>query len=58
MDEMLASIARYYQEEFETVVSGLTTIIEPIMIVFVGGMIGVMVVALYLPIFSAGDAFA
>ena len=57
MDEMLASIARYYQEEFETVVSGLTTIIEPIMIVFVGGMIGVMVVALYLPIFSAGDAF-
>ena len=58
MDEMLASIARYYQEEFEAVVSGLTTIIEPIMIVFVGGMIGVMVVALYLPIFSAGDAFA
>jgi len=58
MDEMLSSIARYYQEEFETVVSGLTTIIEPIMIVFVGGMIGLMVVALYLPIFSAGDAFA
>jgi type IV pilus assembly protein PilC len=58
MDEMLASIARYYQEEFEAVVSGLTTIIEPVMIVFVGGMIGVMVVALYLPIFSAGDAFA
>jgi type IV pilus assembly protein PilC len=57
MDEMLASIAKYYQEEFEAVVSGLTTIIEPIMIVFVGGMIGVMVVALYLPIFSAGDAF-
>ena len=59
MDEMLASIARYYQEEFDALkVSGLTTIIEPIMIVFVGGMIGVMVVALYLPIFSAGDAFA
>jgi type IV pilus assembly protein PilC len=58
MDEMLSSIARYYQEEFESVVSGLTTIIEPIMIVFVGGMIGLMVVALYLPIFSAGDAFA
>lgn len=57
MDEMLNSIARYYQEEFEAVVKGLTTVIEPVMIVFVGGMIGVMVVALYLPLFSAGDQF-
>ena len=56
MDEMLTSIARYYEEEFTTVVDGLSTIIEPLMIVFVGLMIGVMVVALYLPIFSAGDA--
>ena len=56
MDEMLTSIARYYEEEFTTVVDGLSTIIEPLMIVFVGLMIGVMEVALYLPIFSAGDA--
>ena len=56
MDEMLTSIAKYYEEEFTTVVEGLSTIIEPLMIVFVGAMIGVMVVALYLPIFSAGDA--
>ena len=56
MDEMLTSIARYYEEEFTTFVDGLSTIIEPLMIVFVGLMIGVMVVALYLPIFSAGDA--
>lgn len=56
MDEMLGSIAKYYQEEFELTIEALTTIIEPIMIVFVGGMIGTMVVALYLPIFSAGDA--
>ena len=56
MDEMLGSIARYYEEEFTTLVDGLATIIEPLMIVFVGIMIGVMVVALYLPIFSAGDA--
>ena len=56
MDEMLTSIARYYEEEFTTVVDGLSTIIELLMIVFVGLMIGVMVVALYLPIFSAGDA--
>ena len=57
MDEMLNAIARYYEEEFSAVVDGLSTIIEPLMIVFVGLMIGVMVVALYLPIFSAGDAF-
>ena len=58
MDEMLTSIAKYYEEEFDAVVEGLSAIIEPLMIVFVGAMIGVMVVALYLPIFSAGDAFA
>lgn len=57
MEEMLASIAKYYQEEFEATVKGLTTMIEPLMIVFVGLMIGMLVVALYLPIFSAGDAF-
>lgn len=55
MEEMLNSIARYYEEEFDAVVEGLSTVIEPIMIVFVGGMVGAMVVALYLPIFSAGD---
>jgi len=56
MEEMLSSIAKYYQEEFEAVVKGLTTVIEPLMIVFVGLMVGTLVVALYLPIFSAGDA--
>ena len=55
MEEMLNSIAQYYEEEFDAVVEGLSTIIEPVMIVFVGGMVGAMVVALYLPIFSAGD---
>ena len=55
MEEMLNSIANYYEEEFDALVEGLSTVIEPIMIVFVGGLIGMMVVALYLPIFSAGD---
>ncbi|MGC6535563.1 MAG: type II secretion system F family protein [Parvibaculales bacterium] len=55
MEEMLNSIASYYEEEFDALVEGLSTVIEPIMIVFVGGLIGMMVVALYLPIFSAGD---
>ena len=55
MEEMLNSIAAYYEEEFDALVEGLSTVIEPVMIVFVGGLIGMMVVALYLPIFSAGD---
>ena len=56
IDEILTSIVKYYEKEFNTVVDGLSTIIEPLMIVFVGAMIGIMVVALYLPIFLAGDA--
>jgi len=55
MEEMLTSIAKYYQEEFESVVNGITKIIEPIMIVFVGGLIGLLILALYMPIFSVGD---
>ena len=56
MDEMLIAIPKYYEEEFTTVVDGFSTIIEPLMIVLVGAMIEIMVVALYLPIFLAGDA--
>ena len=56
MDDTLTSIAKYYGEEFTTLVDGLSPTIEPLMIDFVGFMIGVMVVALSLPIFSAGDA--
>ena len=55
MEEMLNSIANYYEQEFDALVEGLSTDIEPIMIVFVGGLIGAIVVALYLPVFSAGD---
>ena len=55
MEEMLASIAKYYQEEFEATVKGLTTVIEPLMIVFVGLMVGMLVVALYLPVFQLGQ---
>lgn len=55
IEEMLTSLAKYYEEEFDAVVEGLSTVIEPIMIVVVGGLIGALVVAMYLPIFSAGD---
>ena len=55
MEEMLNAIAQYYEEEFNSIVEGLSTIIEPIMIVFIGAVVGAMVIALYLPILSAGD---
>jgi type IV pilus assembly protein PilC len=55
MEEMHNAVSKYYQEEFESVVKGLTSVIEPLMIVFVGGLIGVLVLALYMPIFNLGS---
>jgi len=55
MEEMLNSIAKYYQEEFDAVVDGLSSVIEPLMIVIVGGVIGGLIFAMYMPIFQAGD---
>jgi len=55
MEEMLSSIANYYQEEFDAVVEGISTIIEPLMIVMVGAVVGGLIFAMYLPIFTAGD---
>ena len=52
LDKMLQSIAEFYNREVETAADQLTSMIEPLLIVFVGGIIGSMVVALYLPIFS------
>ncbi len=52
LDEMLGKIADFYDEEVESSVAALTSIIEPIMIVFLGAIVGGMVVAMYLPIFD------
>ncbi len=52
LDEMLEKIADFYDDEVETSVTGLTSILEPIMIVVLGGVVGGMLVALYLPIFD------
>lgn len=56
MEEMFQSIANYYEEEFDGVVAALSSIIEPLMIVIIGGIIGLLMVALYMPIFSIGNA--
>ena len=52
LDTMLEKIADFYDEEVDQAVSNLTAMIEPFMMVFLGGMIGTLVVAMYLPIFQ------
>jgi len=52
LDAMLAKIADFYDDEVNTAVNTLTSLLEPIMIVFLGGAVGGLVVAMYLPIFK------
>lgn len=52
LDTMLEKIADFYDEEVDQAVANLTAMIEPFMMVFLGGMIGTLVVAMYLPIFE------
>jgi len=52
LDTMLTKVADFYDEEVDQAVENLTSAIEPLMMVFLGGMIGGLVIAMYLPIFS------
>ena len=54
LDEMFGSVASYYEEEFDTAVANLASLIEPIMIVFMGITIGGLMLAMYAPIFNVG----
>jgi len=56
LDEMLSKIADFYDEEVDAAVSGLLALMEPVMIVFLGVIVGGMVVAMYLPIFDMVNA--
>ncbi|MFN9069225.1 MAG: type II secretion system F family protein, partial [Bdellovibrionales bacterium] len=56
VDQMLGKIADFYEDEVENAVKALTSMIEPIMMIFLGSVIAVLVVAMYLPVFSLGDA--
>src|SRR5207244_11720994 len=56
LDEMLSKIADFYDEEVDVAVSNLLSLLEPIMIVFLGVIVGGMVVAMYLPIFDMINA--
>ena len=54
LDEMFTSVSSYYEEEFDTAVDNMSSLIEPIMIVFMGTMIGGLMIAMYSPIFNVG----
>jgi type IV pilus assembly protein PilC len=56
LDEMLSKIADFYDEEVDAAVGGLLSLLEPMMIVFLGVVVGGMVVAMYLPIFDMINA--
>jgi type IV pilus assembly protein PilC len=56
LDEMLTKIADFYDDEVDAAVAGLLALMEPMMIVFLGGVVGGMIVAMYLPIFEMVNA--
>lgn len=55
LDTMLAKIADFYEDEVENAVRSMTSLIEPLMMVVLGGFIAGVLIAMYLPIFSLGD---
>jgi type IV pilus assembly protein PilC len=55
LDDMLARAAEFFEEEVDEMVKGLSTLMEPIIIVFLGTLIGGIVVSMYLPIFKLGQ---
>jgi type IV pilus assembly protein PilC len=57
LDEMLSKLANFYDEEVETAVAALLSILEPIMLIFVGGIVGGLVISMYLPIFTLMQKF-
>ncbi len=52
LDATLSKVADFYEDEVEAAVKALTSILEPAMIMFVGGIVGVIVISMYLPLFD------
>ena len=52
LDDMLSKVADFYDMEVENAVEALTSLLEPIMVVGIGGIVGSVVVGMYLPIFT------
>lgn len=57
LDEMLSKLADFYDDEVEVSVASLLSILEPVLLIFVGSMVGALVVSMYLPIFSLMQQF-
>ena len=55
LDAMMNKIADFYDEEVDTAVEGLTSMLEPMLMVFLGVVVGFVVIAMYMPIFQMGD---
>ena len=55
LDDMLNKAAEFYEEEVDTAVSQLSSLMEPIIMVVLGSIIGTMLVAMYLPLFNIGN---
>jgi type IV pilus assembly protein PilC len=57
LDEMLSKLADFYDEEVDASVASMLSILEPVMLIVVGGMVGSLVISMYLPIFSLLQQF-
>lgn len=55
LDEMLDTIANFYEDEVDREVDALVSLLEPLLMVFIGGIVGFILIALYLPIFKMGE---
>ncbi len=56
METMLTKVADFYDDQVDAAVAGLTSMLEPLMLVFMGGSVGAILIAMYLPIFTIADA--
>lgn len=56
LDTMLGKVADFYESEVETAIATMTSLMEPILMVFLGGIVAVLLIAMYLPIFHLADA--
>jgi type IV pilus assembly protein PilC len=58
LDSMLSKIANFYDDEVDVAVDAMTALLEPVMMVFLGGVVGGMIIAMYLPIFKLASVVA
>jgi type IV pilus assembly protein PilC len=56
LDTMLSKIADFYEDQVNAAVKQLASILEPVMIVLVGGMVGFIVISMYMPLFKVYDS--